>query len=79
MVLTFADGEGFEQKLWALKMYFQSGSCKTIYIQQVSMSMYAASCLLPKELPELKHSATRISQWDFLLYLGEKKSEQTEF
>lgn len=78
MVLMFTDCEELEQKLWGLQAYFQSCSCKTTYIQQVCIPVYAASRPLPKELPELKHSAVRISQWDFLLYLR-GKSEQTEF
>lgn len=77
MVLMFADYEELKQKLWGLKVYFQSGLFKATYIQQVSVPMFGprASCL---KSSLKKHSAAKISQWEFLLYLV-GKSKQTEF
>lgn len=60
-------------------MYSQSGLYKAPSIQAVSVPMFVASCLLPRELLERKSilQAGTLSG-SFLPYLG-GKSEQAEF
>lgn len=59
-------------------MYFQSGLYKATYMQGVCQCVRPRASCLKSSLRERKHSAGRIAQWEFLLYLG-GKSEQTEF